>query len=129
MDLEISLTALLVSKSTNAGLEPVVKPGAAALTRGRLIGVDYGRFNLPGITAASTLLVKAQGEIPIARDNRGGGLVASADGMRFAVPVRNLHARPSRRYFPGGAGATWLNVVSDRVMGLGGIMMPGTLRD
>jgi TnpA family transposase len=73
--------------------------------------------------------VKGQGEIPIARDHWGGGLVASADGMRFAVPVRNLHARPNRKYFGNGRGATWLNVVSDRVMGLGGIVMPGTLRD
>jgi Tn3 transposase DDE domain len=46
-DLEISLTALLVSKSTNIGLDPVVKPGEDALTRGRLVGVDYGHFTSP----------------------------------------------------------------------------------
>ncbi|WP_267881448.1 MULTISPECIES: Tn3 family transposase [unclassified Streptomyces] len=40
-----------------------------------------------------------------------------------------MHARPNRKYFSTGRGATWLNVVSDRVMGLGGIVMPGTLRD
>jgi TnpA family transposase len=50
-------------------------------------------------------------------------------GMRFTVPIRSIHTRPNRKYFSTGRGATWLNVVSDRVMGLGGIVMPGTLRD
>lgn len=50
--------------------------------------------------------------------------------MRFNVPVRSIHTRPNRKYFPtGGRGAAWLNVVSDPVMGLGGSVMPGTLRD
>ncbi|MET9644806.1 Tn3 family transposase [Streptomyces syringium] len=128
-DLDITLTALLVHKSTNIGLEPVIKPGEKALTRSRLTAVDWGYFNTPGISAASTLLVEGQGGIDIAGD-WGGGHVASADGMRFTVPVRSLHARPNRKYFPcGGRGATWLNVVSDRVMGLGGLVLPGTLRD
>jgi TnpA family transposase len=129
VDLELSLTALLVSKSTNIGLEPVVKAGERALTYSRLISADYGYFNLPGIRAGSGLLVDAQGQIAIARDHWGGGHVASADGMRFTVPVRSLHSGPNRKYFGAGRGATWLNVVSDRVMGLGGIVMPGTLRD
>jgi len=62
----------------------------------------------------------------------GGGLVASADGMRFVVPVRSLYARPSPLYFGRGKrprGATWLNVVNDQVMGIGGLVVPGTLRD
>lgn len=127
-DLDLTLTALLVSKSTNIGLEPVVKPGERALTRGRLAGADHGYFHLPGIRSASGLLVARQGGIDIASD-WGGGHVASADGMRFTVPMRSIHTRPNRRYFSTGRGLTWLNVVSDRVMGLGGIVMPGTLRD
>ena len=73
----------------------------------------------------------AQARIGITAD-WGGGLVASADGMRFVVPVRSLYARPSPLYFGRGKrpqGATWLNVVSDKVMGLGGLVVPGTLRD
>ena len=65
-------------------------------------------------------------------DDWGGGLVASVDGMRFVVPVRSLHARPSPLYFGVGKrprGSTWLNTVSDKVMGLGGLLVPGTLRD
>ncbi|MBV9026946.1 MAG: Tn3 family transposase [Streptomycetaceae bacterium] len=127
-DLDLTLTALLVSKSTNIGLEPVIKPGNKALTSSRLTAVDWGYFNLPGMRAASGLLVARQGDIGITAD-WGGGHVASADGMRFTVPLRSIHTRPNRKYFSTGRGATWLNVVSDRVMGLGGIVMPGTLRD
>jgi TnpA family transposase len=74
-----------------------------------------------GISAASAILVASQARIDITGD-WGGGLVASADGMRFVVPVRSLYARPSPLYFGKGKrprGATWLNVVSDKVMGLG----------
>ncbi|MFF4986268.1 Tn3 family transposase [Streptosporangium saharense] len=73
--------------------------------------------------AASPLLVETQGKIGIAGD-WGGGHVASADGMRFAVPLRSIHTRPNRKYFGSGRGATWLNVVSDRVMGLGASSCP-----
>jgi TnpA family transposase len=75
--------------------------------------------------------VASQAGIDITGD-WGGGLVASADGMWFVVPVRSLHARPSPPYFGKGKrarGATWLNVVSDKVMGLGGLLVPGTIRD
>ncbi len=32
----------------------------------------------------------------------GGGEVASADGLRFVVPVRSLHSGPNRKYFHNG---------------------------
>src|SRR5205823_4581387 len=70
-------------------------------------------------------------DIGIAAD-WGGGLVASADGMRFAVPVKSLHARPNPKYFGASkrrSGATWLNIINDRIMGLGGLVVPGTVRD
>lgn len=126
-DLDLTLTAVLVSKPTNIGMEPVIKPGEKALTRSRLTAAEWGYWHLPGMSAASGLLVARQGAIDLASD-WGGGHVASADGMRFNVPLRSIHTRPNRKYFTG-RGATWLNVVSDRVMGLGGIVMPGTLRD
>jgi TnpA family transposase len=57
-------------------------------------------------------------------------LIASADGMRFVVPSQNLHARANPKYFGlRKRGATWLNVVNDQVMGLGGLVVPGTVRD
>lgn len=127
-DLDLTLTALLVHKSTNIGMEPVIKPGERALTRGRLTAADHGYFHLPGLRSASGLLVGAQSGIGITGD-WGGGHVASADGMRFTVPVRSIHTRPNPKYFSTGRGMIWSNVVSDRFMGLGGIVMPGTLRD
>ncbi|MGH3199212.1 MAG: DUF4158 domain-containing protein, partial [Streptosporangiaceae bacterium] len=130
-DLDISLAALTVARSCNVGLVPVAQAGAAALTEHRLLGVEKGYFHGEGIAAASARLVARQAGIGIT-DDWGGGLVASVDGMRFVVPVRSLHARPSPLYFGVGKrprGSTWLNTVSDKVMGLGGLLVPGTLRD
>jgi TnpA family transposase len=59
----------------------------------------------------------------------GGGEVASADGMRFVVPVRTIHAGPNPKYFGVGRGVTWYNLLSDQFSGLNDITVPGTLRD
>ncbi len=130
-DFDLSLAAVLVAESTNVGLPPVTNPAVKALTRGRLLGTDQTYFRTECIGVASALLVAAQDGVDITAD-WGGGLVAGADGMRFVVPVRSVSARPSAKYFSGSkrrAGATWLNVVSDKVMGLGGLVVPGTPRD
>ncbi len=131
-DLDISLAALLVARSCNLGLGPVVKAGDPALSQHRLTGVEKGYFHHEGMGAASGKLIEAQARIDIAREDWGGGLVASADGLRFVVPVRSLYGRPNPHYFgqsKRSKGATWLAVVSDRVMGLGGLLVPGTMRD
>lgn len=47
-----------------------------------------------------------QATIPLAQE-WGGGLVASADGMRFVVPVQTINAGPNPRYFGTGRGGTW----------------------
>ena len=98
-DLDISLAALLVARSCNIGLIPVAKPGTPALTeqpadRGGE-GLLPRRGHRGGLGAAWSA---AQARIGITAD-WGGGLVASADGMRFVVPVRSLYARPSPLYF------------------------------
>jgi len=59
----------------------------------------------------------------------GGGLVAAADGMRFVVPVRTVHARPNPKYFGQRRGATWFNMVSDQAVGTAGMVLSGTPRD
>ena len=59
----------------------------------------------------------------------GGGEVASADGMRFVVPVRTVHAGPNPKYFGTGRGVIWYNLISDQFSGLNAITVPGTLRD
>ena len=55
--------------------------------------------------------------------------MASADGLRFVVPVRTVHAGPTPKYFGIGRGGTSYNLVSDPFTGLHGITVPGTLRD
>jgi len=73
-------------------------------------------------------MVDAQADIPLAQA-WGGGDVASADGLRFVVPVRTLNAGPNPRYFGTGRGVTYLNFLSDQFAGFHAIVVPGTLRD
>ena len=80
------------------------------------------------ITAANTLLVAAQSRSALA-SLWGGGEVASADGMRFVVPVRSVHSEPNPKYFGVGRGVTWYNLISNQFSGLNNITMPGMLRD
>ncbi|TFB74564.1 hypothetical protein E3O21_14480 [Cryobacterium flavum] len=49
--------------------------------------------------------VDAQSRVPLAKA-RGTGDVASADGLRFVVPVRTLNAGSNPRYFGAGRGIT-----------------------
>jgi TnpA family transposase len=63
------------------------------------------------LTSSNTLLVAAQSRISLAR-TWGGGDVASADGMRFVLPVRTIHAGPNPKYFNRGRGVTWYNLSS-----------------
>jgi TnpA family transposase len=74
------------------------------------------------------MLVAAQSRIALA-NLWGGGEVASADGIRFVVPVRTVHAGPNPKYFGIGRGVTWYNLLSDQFSGLNDITVPGTLRD
>ncbi|MFD9514877.1 Tn3 family transposase [Streptomyces mirabilis] len=128
-DFEVSVCALLLAEACNVGLTPVAKPNVPALTRARLVQVDQGYLRAETISAANGMLIGAQAKVDIVRA-WGGGLVASADGVRFTVPVQTIHAGYSPLYFGlRKKGATWLNVVNDQVMGLGGVVVPGTLRD
>src|SRR3546814_19187620 len=74
------------------------------------------------------MLVAAQGRSALAQV-WGGGEVASADGMRFVVPVRTVHAGPNPKYFGTGRGVTWYNLISNQFSGLNAITVPVTLRD
>jgi TnpA family transposase len=76
---------------------------------------------------ANARLVEAQTHVPLAKV-WGGGEVASADGLRFVVPIRTLNAGPNPKYFVG-RGVTYYNFTSDQFTGFHGIVIPGTLRD
>ena len=72
--------------------------------------------------------MNAQSRIPLARAF-GGGEVASADGLRFVVPVRTLNAGFNSKYFHVERGVTYYNFTSDQFTGFHGIVIPGTLGD
>ncbi|MBA9005695.1 Tn3 family transposase [Thermomonospora cellulosilytica] len=130
-DFAVSLCGLIVAEACeacNVGLVPIEKPNVPALTRARLQQVDQGYLRAETISAANARLIAAQDDIDIVA-TWGGGQIASADGLRFVVPVANLHTGHNPIYFGRQRGATWLNVVNDQVMGIGGLVVPGTLRD
>ncbi len=127
-DLSTSLCAVLLAEACNTGLEPLVRPDIAALRRSRLSWVRQNYLRLETLTCANAHLVAAQNGLDLAR-RWGGGEVASADGLRFVVPIRTLHAGPNPKYFGPERGITYYNLVSDQYTGLNAITVPGTLRD
>ncbi len=143
-DLAISVCAVLLAEACNTGFEPLIPLGALlrnrldtlALRRSRLSWVRQNYVRAETLTRANAALVAAQAAIPLARA-WGGGDVASADGLRFVAPVRTIHSGPNPRYFGQERGVTYYNLTSDLLRssapseftGLGGIVVPGTLRD
>jgi TnpA family transposase len=127
-DLSTSICAILIASACNIGLTPLVRPDVPALTRPRLTWVEQNYIRPETLVRANARLVDAQTQIPLAR-NWGGGEVASADGLRFIVPVRTLNAGPNSKYFGQGRGITYYNFTSDQFTGFHGLVVPGTLRD
>jgi TnpA family transposase len=127
-DLDTSLCAVLLAESCNIGLEPVIEPGVPALTRGRLSWVSQNYLRGETLVRANARLVNYQTKIPLAQA-WGGGEIASADGIRFTVPVRTINARPSPKYFNRERGVTYYNFRGNQDMGFHGIVVPGTVRD
>jgi TnpA family transposase len=80
------------------------------------------------LSRANARLVDYQATIPLALA-WGGGEVASADGLRFVVPLKTLNAGPNPKYFGTGRGITLVNYTSDQFSGFKNIVVTGTLRD
>jgi TnpA family transposase len=127
-DLETTLCAVLLAEACNTGLEPLVRSDMPALRRSRLSWVRQNYLRAETLSQANARLVAAQNGIDLAR-RWGGGDVASADGLRFVVPVRTIHAGPNPKYFGSERGVTYYNLVSNQFTGLNAITVPGTLRD
>ncbi len=127
-ELGVSLCAVLLAEACNTGIEPLVRNDIPALRRERLLWVSQNYVRDETLAAANAKLVSAQNQIALAHA-WGGGEVASADGLRFVVPVRTIHARPNPKYFGIGRGITYYNLVSDQFTGLNAVVVPGTLRD
>ena len=127
-DVSTTICAVLVAEATNTGFEPLVRLDAPALRRSRLSWVKQNFLRADTLTAANAVLVAAQNAIPLA-NAWGGGEVASADGLRFTVPVRTIHSGPNPHYFGQKRGVTWYNLTSNQFTGLNAVTVPGTLRD
>jgi len=127
-NLSTSLCAVLVAEACNIGIEPLVRHDVPALTRNRISWVQQNFIRSETLIAANARLVDTQSEIPLALQ-WGGGEVASADGLRFVVPVRTINARPNSKYYGTERGITYYNYTSDQFSGFHGIVIPGTLRD
>ena len=123
--LTTSLCAVLLAEACNTGIEPLVCDDNHQLKRDRLSWVDQNYIRDETLMNANNQLVTEQNHIPLAQ-LWGGGEVASADGMRFVVPVRTVHAGPNPKYFGIGRGVTWYNLISDQFSGLNAITVPGT---
>ena len=127
-DLPTSLCAVLLAEACNIGLEPLLRPEIPTLTRARLSWVQQNYLRAETLTRANARLVAAQAQIPLTH-LWGGGDVASADGLRFVVPIRTINAGPNPKYFGIGRGVTYYNFTSDQFTGFHSIVIPGTLRD
>jgi len=127
-DLDVSICAVLLATACNVGFEPLIHQGIPALTRERLSWVQQNYIRAETIVRANARLVEAQTQIALAQC-WGGGEVASADGLRFVVPVRSVNAGANPKYFGVGRGITYYNFTSDQFTGFHGIVIPGTMRD
>ncbi len=107
---------------------PLLQPEDPALRRARLSWVAQNFVRDETIAAANARLVAAQNALSIAR-LWGDGEIASADGVRFVVPSRTIHAGPNPRYFGIGRGITYYNLLSAQFTGLNAVVIPGTLKD
>ncbi len=127
-DLALSVCAVLLTQACNIGFGPVVNPNVPALARDRLTWVAQNYVRADTLATANAALVDYHGQLPLAQQ-WGSGEVASADGMRFVVPVRTVHAGSNPKYFGMGRGVTYYNFVSDQFSGFHALVVPGTLRD
>lgn len=127
-DINTSICAVIMAEACNTGFEPLIRPEIAALKRDRLSWVSQNYLRDSTITDANAILVKRHSQIPLV-NHWGDGEIASADGMRFVVPVKTVHAGPNPKYFGLGKGVTWYNLLSDQLSGLNDLPIPGTLRD
>lgn len=127
-DVATSICAVLLAEACNTGFEPLIRLDTPALRRSRLSWVRQNYIRAETLARANAALVASQNRIPLAH-HWGGGDVASADGVRFVVPVRTIHSGPNPKYYGQERGVTFYNLVSDQFTGLNGIAVPGTLRD
>lgn len=127
-ELSLSICAVLMAEACNIGIDAVAQPETPALTRERLLWVQHNYIRDETLTRANARLVAAQAELPLAR-LWGSGDIASADGMRFRVPIETLNADYNWKYFGEGRGITLFTFMSDQFTEFYGIVIPGAVRE
>ena len=126
--LEETLSALLVSEACNIGLTPVVDESRPALTRGRLNWAAHNYLRSATHAGGNARLVDYHTPLPLAQA-WGGGEMASADGMRFVIPVATINAAYNPRYFGRQRGSTLYSWMADTYAVFAQTLIPGTQRD
>ncbi len=124
-----SVSALLVADACNVGLTPVVDEDYPPLTRDRLNWTAQNYIRSAGHAGASTRLIDYHAGLDLARNAWGGGEMASADGMRFVIPVSTIHAAYNPRYFGRQRGSTLYTWMADTHATFHQTLIPGTQRD
>ncbi|WP_431918858.1 Tn3 family transposase [Nonomuraea jabiensis] len=130
-DMVKSIAAVLVAQAMNVGMRPMVSEHEPALALDRLFWAEQSYIRAATLTAANATLVDYHAGREIVQ-TWGGGELASADGLRFVVPVKTINAGPNTKYFGKGKGArgvTYYNFTSDQFTGFHGIVIPGTPKD
>ena len=112
-DLALSMCAVLVAQACNISYRPVARADVAALSPDRLEWVIAKYLRPETLSAANNRLIAYHQTIGLTR-RWGSGEIASADGLRFVVPVRSVHAGPNPHYFGTGRGVTYYNWSSDQ---------------
>ena len=98
-NLPLSICAVLIAEACNIVLTPVTNSTNPALARDRLTWVQQNYIRAETLSRANAMLVDAQAKLTLAKA-WGGGEVASADGLRFVVPVRTINAGYNSKYWP-----------------------------
>ena len=127
-DLALSVCAVLVAQACNIGLHAVAQQHLPALSLGRLAWVQQNYVRADTILKANARLVDYHAQLPLVQ-HWGGGEVASADGLRFVVPIRNVFSGANSKYFGAQRGITFYSLMSDQYAQLHYTVVPGTLRD
>lgn len=126
-----SIAAVLCAQAMNVGMRPMVSEASEALSLDRLFWTEQNYIRASTLTPANADLVDYHSRLDIVAA-WGGGELASADGLRFIVPVKTINAGPNTKYFGKGKGArgvTYYNFTSDQFTGFHGIVIPGTPKD
>lgn len=130
-DMITSIAAVLCAQAMNVGMRPMVSEASEALSLDRLFWTEQNYIRASTLTPANADLVDYHSRLDIVAA-WGGGELASADGLRFIVPVKTINAGPNTKYFGKGKGArgvTYYNFTSDQFTGFHGIVIPGTPKD